>query len=77
MVQTEKTFGEELLETREFLAKRRKITSLATELGLSRKTVQDALSVENESDLTGRKIDVVIRAKELKKEIEEKLGLKN
>lgn len=75
MVKNSKTFKEDLLEVRRFLAKRRKITYLAGTLNVSRNTVQEALSVENESDLTGRKIDVVIAARALKTELEEKLGL--
>jgi len=74
MVEKEKTFADEMLELRKFLAKRRKITAISKDLGLCRKTVQDALAVQSEDQLTGSKIDVVTRAREMKDEIEKALG---
>lgn len=77
MVQKKKTFKEDLLEIREFLAQRRQITALAKTLGINRKTVQDALSVDSPSELKGKKIDVVKFARLMKKEIEATLDIDN
>lgn len=77
MVQTEKTFKEQLTEIRAFLAKKRKLSELASQLGLSVKTIYNALSVENKSELTGKKIDVYNRARAMKKEIEDGLGIED
>lgn len=75
MVQQEKTFKEQVSEIRTFLANRRKLSDLAKEIGVSVRTVQKALEVEDQSKLTGKKIDVFNRAKSMKREIEEDLGI--
>lgn len=70
-----KTYNKELKDLKSFLSKRRKLSTLAREIGVDVRTVHYAFKVESPENLTGKKIDVIKRAYEMKAEIETTLKL--